>query len=269
MNMTRRRFTGLLGAASLVATRATYARADIPDTAVVKHFSTASPARLVRSADAVRDLPNASTLVQPGYYLFHDRGYDCSMSGLYCFWGGSGDAIQSRLVYDGVDLYGFMSGASWHHAHGVEDETLDFAQLDRIGTTHKWRLRCGIIAGLMNWYMARLGVVSRIVNLTTLERTNGIDDGHIVFETYDANVWRLWDITNGVYFRRGGKHLSAAEIIEAGVLNCERVKLDGDEKYGASLVGDFCLGTYADMMLNTPAQIDGWFAGIYQSWKPG
>ncbi len=236
---------------------------------VVKRFHTSAPGVTVPEVAATAQLPNWSSCVTPGIYLFNGKGYDLSVSGLYRFWDGGNSAIQSRLVMAPGGIYDFLAGVSWHHTHGVEDETSNYQLMCNGGMFHKWRLRCGAIAGLMKWLLPQYGYQCRLINLLTLEAKNGIDDGHIVFEVFHDNKWKLWDITHGCYYRLNGAHLSAAEIIAAGVLNCERVMLDADENFGASLSGNFCLGSYADLMLGTPAEIDAWFARIFQSWAVG
>lgn len=236
---------------------------------IVKRFFSSAPGVLVPEVSATTPLPNVAVGLTPGKYVFNGKGYDCTASGLYRFWNGGNSAIQSRLVMAPGGLYEFLSGVSWHHIHGVEDETSNYQIMANGGMTHKWRLRCGYIAGLMVWYLQQYGLQVRKINLTTLETKNGVDDGHITFEVFHENKWKMWDVTNGCYFKLNGVHLSAAEIIAAGVLNCERVALDADEKQGASLAGPFCMGSYADIMLNTPAEIDAWFARIFQSWAVG
>lgn len=218
---------------------------------------------------AARVLPSDAVTMAPGNYLFAGQGFDCNRAGLYRFWDGGSSPIQSRLVMTKGGLYEFISGASWHHEHGTEDEQADFQAMANAGRTHKWRLRCGYIAGLMVWMLPQFGYQARKINLLTREERNGVDDGHIIFEVFHENKWKAWDLTNGVYFTLNGKHLSAAEIIDAGVLNCTRVRLDADDRYGASVAGKFCLGSYVDMMMNTPEEVDAWFARIFQSWSVG
>lgn len=236
---------------------------------VVKRYFTNAPGLAVPEVAATTPLPSSAVGLTPGKYLFNGKGYDCTASGLYRFWNGGNSAIQSRLVMATGGIYDFLAGISWHHTHGVEDETYNYQALANGGMTHKWRLRCGYVAGFCIWYLQQYGYQCRKINLLTLEALNGVDDGHIVFEVFHEGKWKLWDITNGCYFKLSGVHLSAAEIISAGVANCERVLLDADENYGASLAGNFCMGSYADLMLNTPTEVDAWFARIFQSWTVG
>ena len=204
----------------------------------------------------------------PGDYVFNGQGYDCNASGLYRFWDGSSSVIHSRLVYAN-DIYGYMSAFAWHQIHGSEDETTNYQAAATAGMTHKWRMRCGPISGLVNWFMGLWSLQSRVVSLLTLGPKNGEDDGHVAIEVFDGGKWKLWDIDNGVYFTQNGVHLSAAEIIAAGILNCQRVAIDGDSRNAASLAAPtgLCMGSYGDMFLRTPADFDAWFARIYQSWS--
>lgn len=242
---------------------------------IVKRYSSVALGAPVPEVAATVALPSGSVGLVPGNYVFNGKGFDCTQPGLYRFWNGGAGAIQSRLVYTASGLYEFLAGVSWHHAHGVEDEG-SYQTIANNGMTHKWRLRCGYIAGLMVWFLPQwwsyfglTGMQARVVNVKTTGPLNGIDDGHIVFEVFHEGKWKMWDITNGVYFTLAGVHLSTAEIITAGILNCERVHLDVDEKYGASLAGNLCLGSYADLVLRAPEDVDAWFARIFQSWAVG
>lgn len=227
----------------------------------VMHF----PSRTALSpVTATVALPATSIAMLPGVYLFNGQGYDCTAPGLYKFWAGNNTPIQSRFVYGG-DLYTFMSALSWHHVHGIADETSDWQALATGGMTSKWELRCGFISGLANWWVPQYGLTSRIVNLLTTGPLNGVDDGHVVTEVSHGGKWKLWDLTNGVYFQKNGVHLSAAEIITEGVLTCERVSLGSPDKFNSAMAGTFDMGSYADMTRLTPAEVDAWYARIYQS----
>ena len=243
---------------------------------IVKLFRGSDPTGVVPPLDPTATAPinNGSVSLVSGKYVFNGVGYDCTQPGLYRFWNGGNSAIQSRLCYTPAGLYDFLSGMSWHHIHGVEDEKASYQLIANGGMTRKWRLRCGYIVGLAHWYLQSWAnylqspIQSRSISVRTLGPLNGIDDGHVVLEVFHENKWKMWDLTNGVYWTLGGVHLSTAEIISAGILNCSRVHIDADSRYGASLAGSFCLGSYADMALLTPDEIDAWFARIFQAWTP-
>ncbi|MDQ3744603.1 MAG: hypothetical protein M3444_09500 [Acidobacteriota bacterium] len=213
-----------------------------------------------------------------GTYSFNGQLYDCSKQGLYRFWRVNDTPIESRIVGSNADPYPLLSAMSWHHVHGAEDESFwlasppQLAQLANAGLQHKWRLRCGGIVDLMNWVLTQpqFAYSTRRIQLLTLEPYNNANDGHIVIEVFFGGKWRLWDLTNGCIFIKSGIHLSADEIITAGVLNCVRVPIDDDSKYSATLVtvtgGPFCLASYRDIQWHTRAEEDAWFARIYQRW---
>jgi hypothetical protein len=215
---------------------------------------------------ATAALPSSAVTMLPGNYLFAGSGYDCTAPGLYRFL--SGDTINSRIVWDG-DIYNFLSAVSWHHMHGIEDEALTGQYLANEGMTHKWRLRCGYITAFLVWMLPYLGFTVRQVNLLSLQTPpNGIDDGHVALEVTHGGKWKLWDVTNGCYFTDGaGEHLSAAEIVVAGVRNCVRVLIDGDLKGCGSVVDGFDMASYRDLVLRTDADTEAWFARIYQAWS--
>ena len=232
---------------------------------IVKHFSGTSGTDAA-SASASLPLPMTACGMPPDFYIFNGQGYDCSAPGLYYFWTGSGAPIYARLVYGG-DLYSFVSGVSWHHIHGIQDESLTGQALANAGMGHKWRLRCGYISDLMIWWLPQYGYQVRKVEAQTLEPLNGVDDGHVMFEVFDGK-WKMWDITNGGYFTdASGTHLSLGEIIDVGVANCVRVPIDGDEKRGSdvALIGTqpWCMSTYEDIGPN----LASWYLRIFQSWS--
>lgn len=226
----------------------------------------------------------SSFVIAPGNYVFAGYGFNCSAPGLYRFWDGATPIIQTRAVLGG-DLYAFLSAISWHHVHGLADEVTasvppytDNAYWQarfNSGTTSKWEMRCGFISTMMKWLLPQFGYPTDVINFVTTGPTNGVDDGHIVFQVFDGGKWKLWDITSGVYFTLNGVHLSAAEIIAAGVLNCQRVSMGAPDKFNSvttttqSPAVGFDIGSYLDMRHLTPADIDTWFFEKYQAWSVG
>ena len=212
----------------------------------------------------------------PGATVFNGQTYDCSLPGLYRFYNGGTGSIHNRIAWGIGDIYERMSAISWNHMHGVGDENLSGQTLANAGMKHKWRLRCGFIADLVLWFKLATYIVepARRIQLTTLEASNGVDDGHFAIEAYHDNKWKLWDFTNACYFTKNGVHLSAAEVIAEGVSTCTRVPFSGVEKTPSDVITlpadeRFCFSSYRDMILRTEAQRDAWFARIYQSWAVG
>lgn len=225
--------------------------------------------------DAPSELPMGSVGMQPQNWRFNGKGYDCTAPGFYAFWSGFGTPMHGRLLWGGT-LYEKMSAVSWNHIHGLQDEGLTGQLLANAGMTHKWRLRCGYIVDLVAW-LQTVGYFSqpvRKVQLLTVDGPfNGVDDGHVALEVYDEGKWKLWDVSNGCIFRSTqGAHLSAAEILDAGVLNCVREPIDGDDKVPADVVATYnnywCFSRHRDLVRRTHAEIDAWFARIFQAWNP-
>lgn len=216
-------------------------------------------------------LPDGSAFMVAGSYAFGGGFWDCTRSGLHRWLTGTGAgaSVTNRLVYAN-DVYGLLSGVSWNHIHGVADEFLvsgsfDWQSIANAGRTHKWRLTCGAISGLMCWVLPQLGLTCRIRSVTTQETPNGYDDGHIMFEVSHGGKWKLWDLTNGCYYTYSGIHLDRDEILEEGILNCTRVCIDGDEKRGSHVSGNLCASGFQDMTFRTPAQVDAWYSRIFQA----
>lgn len=231
---------------------------------IVMHFPSRTP---VATAAATTPLPSTSVAMLPGNYVFAGQGFNCTAPGLYKFWDGTANPIQSRFVFGG-DLPTFMAALSAHHVHGVADETTNWQSLATSGMTSKWELRCGFITGLANWWVPQYGFPARSISIYTMQPPNGVDDGHVVIEVSHGGKWKMWDLTNGIYFTLNSVHLSTDEVIAAGVLNCTRVPLGNLDKMNSAMAGNFDMGSYSDMTRQTPAEIDAWFSRIFQRWVP-
>lgn len=242
---------------------------------VAKFFVNSETSDVPLAPDAVKSFWMTSMTMPVGKYIFNGIGYDCTRKGLYRFWAKNPAApvIHNRIVWrsspptgDG-DVYALISAICWNHVHADGDQFLTGQALSNAGMTHKWRLRCGYIVNLTLWYMQVFGFQARSISLTSHDPINGVDDGHIVFELWHENKWKLWDLSDGCYFTFGGVHLSADEIISHGVLNCVRVRVDGDQDRGASVANRWCMSSYRDLAaLGTDAGLNAWLAKTYQAW---
>jgi hypothetical protein len=220
-------------------------------------------------------LPSGSAFMFPGTYIVNGVSYDCSRQGLYRWFIPAGYFVNRVVVGSGasLDAYAVISAISWNHVHGTNTEYgFDSASLQAMsnaGRTVKWAARCGYIAGMIAWLMPQLGVSARVLNVSTAGAKNGYDDGHVVVETLHGAGWRMWDITNGCYFRNSaGKHLSTAEFIAHianGAAMPELVSLDYDQKYNHDYAGNLDLGLYWQWVLESPAQSEAWYRRIFQS----
>lgn len=241
------------------------------------------------AGEAVSDVPlaPASALALPmpfgsmymfsGFYELGGQAWDCTTPGLYRFKIEAERFFRMRIVL-GVegspDLYGIVSGMCWNHVHGAEDETNNWQLLSNKGRYQRWRLRCGVIAGLAAWLLPQVGFVTRVVNVSTVEAKNGYDDGHLVLEVLHAGQWRMFDMTNGCYWLdAGGNHLRTAQFIAhiaGGGPMPQKVCLDGnDARWQASPIGviggSLDLGLYGEMVIGSPDQQESWLRRIFQS----
>jgi len=236
---------------------------------VSKHYLDQNVRDTPLSDNMGEQIPELRSWMPKGIIRFGGKNFDCREAGCYRFWNQSETTIHTRLVHaypGGVepDLYGFLSGMSWHHAHDITDHDITMESLAKAGHNHVWRLKCGVIANLARWFLTKkYGYQTRQVNLLTNEPRLGAMNGHIVFEVLHENKWKLWDLTNGVYFRKDDQHLSAAEIISEGVLNCTRVRIDGSEKRAASFENGWCSKSARDLMILLDSG-DWLFNRVYQ-----
>lgn len=166
-------------------------------------------------------MPLGSAHMTRGVYSLYGKTWDCSQDGLYVFRDPSKSYFVQRIVTPWnnpavFDIYSMMSAVSYNHVHGVADETSDYQVMSNGGIYHRWRLRCGYIAGMMAWVLPQSvwGVPARTKNVSTIGPKNGFDDGHIVVESQHGTDWRMWDLTNGCYFRDAtGKHMSTTDFV--------------------------------------------------------
>lgn len=232
--------------------------------------------------DEVSDIPLAtggtpmtfgSAYMTAGVYKLGGHSWDCTRPGLYRFMLPNEQFVRNRIVAGTpVQIYDLISAVCWNHVHGAADETDNMQVLSNKGVHQRWRLRCGYIVDMMVWLLPQFGISARRTNPRTLLEPNGFDDGHIVLETMHGSEWRMWDLTNGCYFRNAaGEHLSTAGMI-AHIANDgpmpDRIMLDGmDRRSDAEVVsvsgGMLDLGLYNDLFVLP--DMDAWFRRIFQT----
>jgi len=221
-------------------------------------------------------MPFGSVYMLAGTYTLGGQSWDCTQPGLYRFMVEGEMFFRNRIVVDvnNLDMYALMSSVCWNHIHDDKDETTDWNGLHAKGRYQKWRLRCGFVTDMMVWLFTSGGLPwpSRKINVRTLGPLNGADDGHIVIETLHGSDWRMWDLTNGCYWRNSaGKHLSATEFI-AHIANNgpmpTKVLLDGTDRRwntgGVAVSGgvlDYSL--YGELIID--ADPEAWFRRIFQA----
>lgn len=179
----------------------------------------------VSSAASAPAMPLGSTYMNSGVYTLYGNKWDCTRSGLYVFRDPSKSLFVQRIVTQWnqpFNIYDFMSAVSYNHRHGVADEGSDYQSMSNGGIYHQWRMRCGVICGLIAWTLPQSvwGVACRVRNVSTIGPKNGFDDGHLVLETLHSGEWRMWDLTSGCYFRdENEKHMSLADFMAWLVAN--------------------------------------------------
>ena len=216
-----------------------------------------------------------SAFLWPGIHQFSGVNYDCSRQGLYRFKAPGNAFYVNKVCWAqnkaDVDVYALMSAIQWNHVHGVADNNYSHQATANAGIYRKWRSQCGYIAAFAGWLVG-VGTLlsSRMVNVSTAGPKNGYDDGHVILETSHSDGWRMWDLTNGCYFRNSsGKHLSTSEFIAHIASNGpmpEKVKLDGnDRRWQSESAGSLDLGLYGEFEMGTPEQVEAWYRRIFQS----
>ena len=218
-------------------------------------------------------LPYGSTFMAAGHYVVNGITYDCTRQGLYRWYNPAGQYLNRIVIgyNSALDVYALISAISWNHVHGSQTEYGDYQTISNVGRYRRWVMRCGYAAGLVNWLLPQIGGPAvRIVNVSTTGPKNGVDDGHVIVETQHGTEWRMWDLTNGCYFRNSvGKHMSSSELISWFTANPtgmpEEVRLKSSMRVSSDVGGSLDLALYWEDFLATPAQVEAWYRRIFQS----
>lgn len=232
-------------------------------------FDEVSDAPVVASGGTT--MPTGSAYLATGVWTYGGKTYDMSREGLYRIPYGAGGTFN-RIVYGAtLDLYTLLSAIGWNHVHGTDDNHTGYQSISNAGMTRMWRSQCGFIAGMCAWLIPQFNsgaIQARTRNVETLGTKNGYDDGHIILETQHGGVWRMWDMTNGCYFRDAlGVHMSTAAFvaqIAGGGTFPEKVILTPDKRVNSQSVGVLDLRAYCDVHLRTEAQKEAWYRRIFQ-----
>jgi hypothetical protein len=134
---------------------------------------------------------------KPGVYKFFAPGYG------------------SRHVLVGnpkSDLRRFMSDLGYLYLHGNRDDALDNKQLQQLATWRKLSVTCGTISRFIQAILEEFRIESRIAVSITLQKLNGLDDGHIMLEIKTKKGWALFDPDSRTYFGNENKLLSVADL---------------------------------------------------------
>lgn len=233
--------------------------------------------------DAVEDLtPTSGTApampfqyvtMAPGMYSLGGQVWDCTRAGLYRFKHESEAFFRNRIVFGNpFDLYAIISAVCWNHIHGTGHEVIGNLQpVSDAGRMFVWRMRCGFIGNYMAWLLPQFGFSVRQVGVSTLGPKNGYDDGHQVLEVLHGGKWKMFDLTNGMYWKdASGVHMSTSEFIAAiagGAPMPEHVALDGKQRrwdHDQVSGGTLDLGLYGELLIGTDEQMEAWIRRIYQ-----
>jgi len=218
-------------------------------------------------------LPGGSTFMLPGVYTLGGQSWDCTRAGLYRFKMENEAFFRNRIVAGSPpDLYAVVSAVCWNHIHGSADDVIGNLQpVSDKGRFFVWRMRCGYIGNFMAWLLPQYGMTVRQVGVSTLGPTNGYDDGHQVLEVFHGGKWKMFDITNGRYWKdANGAHMSTSEFIAAiagGAPMPECVLLDGKQRrwdHEGVPNGTLDMGLYGELCIGTEAQMEAWIRRIYQ-----
>jgi hypothetical protein len=97
-------------------------------------------------------------------------------------------------------------------------------------------------------------MTTRAVSMVTLEKLNGDDDGHVLFELWHPDIrrWVLYDVSTNTYFTdKNGRELSALEMVD---------RARSGNFHTRALAAD-ALG---DASFDTPDERRRWHARVFQ-----
>jgi hypothetical protein len=207
----------------------------------------------------------------PGLYTFGGVGFDMRRPGLYRFFDEQTELFRHYIVWSNTDIDSFLSAFSHLHMDGNRDNGLTIEALQSAVRSQRVAMQCGVIAGHMVALCGQYAPVvpARKVQMTTAGSLIAGDNGHVVFEEKSKGRWRLWDITNGVYFTNGvGSHLGLDAIVEAGMQNCKMVRFTPKSNSAnaiSTLQGvTFDYGLFNEFKMSTDGDVKAWIDRIYQ-----
>lgn len=221
-------------------------------------------------------MPFQNVTMPPGVYNFGGSAWDCTRPGLYIFKHSTELYFRNRIVFGAApfDPYPIVSAVCWNHVHGCGSETVGNLQpVSDSGRMVVWRMRCGFIGNYLAWLMPQFGFSVRQVGVHSLQQPpHPADNGHQVFEILLGGKWRMFDITNGCYWRdANGDHMSTAEFIAAiagGAPLPQRLPLDGKQhRWDHEVLPGYNwdMGLYGNLVIGTDAQREAWTRRIFQA----
>lgn len=137
------------------------------------------------------------TATRPGVYRFFAPGI-----------GGS----QFVVWWPALGIPSLMSFIGAAYTHGNRDDNRSIADLRRVITDRRISVTCGTISRLLKNILSDLGSESRLAYSITTRSKNGLDDGHIMLEVWEANKWVLYDPDSRTMFGTKQKPLSVADL---------------------------------------------------------
>lgn len=137
------------------------------------------------------------TATRPGVYRFFAPGI-----------GGS----QFVVWWPALGIPSLMSFIGATYTHGNRDDNLSIADLRRVITNRRISVTCGTISRLLNNILSDLGSESRLAYSITTRSKNGLDDGHIMLEVWEASKWVLYDPDSRTMFGTKQRPLSVADL---------------------------------------------------------
>jgi hypothetical protein len=148
---------------------------------------------------------------------FRGKTYSVAREGLYRFMilpKGVRNLIRLR---DRQSLLPLLRSLSALQVHGNRHDGDGLERLKSRLLTEPWvSITCGNTAALAASVLNGQGYKTRRVDSQTLEKPNGYDDGHSLFEVYwpEAKKWVLVDADMGLLFKEGSAFLGAEELAE-------------------------------------------------------
>lgn len=188
---------------------------------------------------------------------------------------GSGFDGGQRIVYGG-DIPRFMSSIAWVTRYGASDESMTSAQLASKARERSVALLCGRTVDFAMHLCSQVGITARKVHMLTANTapdpvdpmfvpyTDGLDEGHVLIEVMLSTGWALFDVAGDVAFKdANGKYMSMAEVVDAGVDNCELVQLAPSDSMPINW-SSTSLAAEAWHNIRLRNHSDKWRRGIYQ-----
>lgn len=162
-------------------------------------------------------------ITTPGIMPYHLVNRDIQHEGILALGTGNPNAGggQQLVLSANPDPYLILKCLAKMIGYGEQHQGYSVAQcLGQLRYGGEIYLLCGNASAVFRNVLGTYGYQTREVDFLAVQNLNGYDDGHVAFEVQIGGLWRYVDPIGAIFRDGSGKHLSAAEVVDARPVNC-------------------------------------------------